>query len=70
MAVPRAHTRAPVLYGSHSSEIKEYSAWEAAFVILCTLSHLRYLYQSEKTKSIFILLERPVFLEFLCDLEE
>lgn len=70
MAVPRAHMRAPVLSGSHSCEIKEYSAWEAALVILCTLSHLRYLYRSEKTKNIFVLLERPVFLGFLCDLEE
>lgn len=70
MAEPWAHMRAPLLYGSHSCEIKEYSAWEAAFVILCTLSHRRYLCQSKKTKSIFVLLERPVFLEFLCDLEE
>lgn len=33
-------------------------------MIWCTL------FQSKPTKSVFALLERPVFLEFLCDLEE
>lgn len=70
IAMPWAHRRAALLYGNHSCEVKEYSAEEAAFVIPCTLSHLRYLCQSKKTKSIFVLLERPVFLESLCDLEE
>lgn len=38
-------------------------------MILCILFHYRCLGQSKQTKSIFVLLERPVCLEFLFNLD-
>lgn len=41
-AVPWAHMHAALVYGGQNCEIKQYNAWEAAFVTLVSLLHHRY----------------------------
>lgn len=61
IAWTHTHTHASLVYGGQSCEIKQSSAWEAAFVTL-PLLHPRYVCLSRQTKSVFVLLERAVFL--------
>lgn len=59
--IARTHTHAALVYSGQNCEIKQSSAWEAEFVTLHLLHH-RYVCPSRQTKSVFVLLERPVFL--------